>query len=852
MIDQASYTVYYADATTAGDATKPFIQESTASVGLVGGSPGVVLFRVRATDPAGAADNRAPTGVKRVLVQYDDSPSNTSHAWHPVELHQDTDGTWVGALATARTDGRYFVQAVDGAGNAAVSQFKGNYYRANGTSPQAVAVVTNGTLGASNWYVSPVQVSLYVAGALASAANGYTYSFNGISQGVYSSSFDVPEGTTSITFTPPAGSSVPAPPPLVVQKDTAAPTATLTPALSVIAAGSPVPTPTCTATDVVPGSGTTGCTPLPPTNVTVAGQSYSLASAVASDVAGNTSTVASQTAVIVSATKNPDGSFSAANGVTVVAGGQLFAGATFTVNGVLTPGTVDAAASTNTLSLSTANTYAIVVTVPGSGGTANVTVTFTVTVNDTIPPVLTLPAPGATEATSPAGAVVSYTATATDNTDGPVTATCAPPSGSTFGLGTTTVTCSAHDNAGNTSTASFTVTVRDTTAPVLTVPANITGIEATGPTGAIVTYTATATDIADATPSVTCAPASGSTFAIGTTTVSCTATDHSNNSTTQAFTVTVVDSTAPVFGAAPTIGPIEGNTLGGAIVSYVKPVATDIVSGSVAVSCTPASPSTFPLGITTVTCTAADASGNQASTSFTVNVVDKTPPALTVPANITVKATSAAGAIVTYTATATDIVSGPVTPVCTPASGTTFAVGTTTVTCTATDPKGNSTSKTFTVTVATPYRYSGFFPPVYMTTVDSFGLNRNVNSVYGGRNVPFKWEAFDNITSLEITDPLRVEIQFVTYTQFLTQFTTLPGATAPLPNRNVCADASRAAGSVAGGAGQTTAIKYTNGQFNVGIQVPGKPKAPAWNCYVAWTRVIGDPGPGIVALFTLS
>ncbi len=106
--------------------------------------------------------------------------------------------------------------------------------------------------------------------------------------------------------------------------------------------------------------------------------------------------------------------------MTVVAGGQLFAGATFTVNGVLTPGTIDSAASTNTLSLSTTNTYAIDVTVPGSGGTAPVTVTFTVTVNDTIPPILTLPAPGPTEATSPAGAVVSYTATATDNTDGAV------------------------------------------------------------------------------------------------------------------------------------------------------------------------------------------------------------------------------------------------------------------------------------------------------------------------------------------------------------------------------------------------------------------------------------------------
>ena len=224
-------------------------------------------------------------------------------------------------------------------------------------------------------------------------------------------------------------------------------------------------------------------------------------------MAGNTSPVASQTAVIVSGTKNPDGSFTAANGVTVVAGGELYTGARFTVNGVLTPGTVDSAAKTNTLSLSTPKTYAIGVTVPGSGGTATVTVTFTVIVNDTIPPVLALPAPAPTEATSTAGAVVNYTATATDNTDGSVTVACTPPSGSTFRLGTTSVNCSAHDSAGNTSSGSFTVTVRDTTAPTLTVPANIS-TKATSAAGAVVAApVATATDIASGAITPVCTPA---------------------------------------------------------------------------------------------------------------------------------------------------------------------------------------------------------------------------------------------------------------------------------------------------------------------------------------------------------
>ncbi|MGY1669325.1 endo-1,4-beta-xylanase [Geodermatophilus sp. SYSU D00710] len=50
-----------------------------------------------------------------------------------------------------------------------------------------------------------------------------------------------------------------------------------------------------------------------------------------------------------------------------------------------------------------------------------------------------------------AGAKVSYTVTAGDTRDGAVTATCTPPSGSRFPIGTTEVTCTATDAAGNTS-----------------------------------------------------------------------------------------------------------------------------------------------------------------------------------------------------------------------------------------------------------------------------------------------------------------------------------------------------------------------------------------------------------------
>ena len=64
------------------------------------------------------------------------------------------------------------------------------------------------------------------------------------------------------------------------------------------------------------------------------------------------------------------------------------------------------------------------------------------------------------DATTPAGTRVIYTATATDNVDPNPTVTCQPTSGSLFPVGDTTVTCTATDASGNSSTASFVVHVK--------------------------------------------------------------------------------------------------------------------------------------------------------------------------------------------------------------------------------------------------------------------------------------------------------------------------------------------------------------------------------------------------------
>jgi hypothetical protein len=159
--------------------------------------------------------------------------------------------------------------------------------------------------------------------------------------------------------------------------------------------------------------------------------------------------------------------------------------------------------------------------------------------SDTTPPVITVPATITVIAPTSAGAVVTFSVSATDDQTANPTLNCVPASGSTFPIGTTVVTCTATDTAGNSAAASFNVVVTaDTTAPVLHVPAPIT-VTATSAAGAPVTYVVTATDNATAHPTVSCSPPSGATFPIGATAVGCSAIDGAGNSTTASFTVTV-------------------------------------------------------------------------------------------------------------------------------------------------------------------------------------------------------------------------------------------------------------------------------------------------------------------------
>lgn len=314
-------------------------------------------------------------------------------------------------------------------------------------------------------------------------------------------------------------------------------------------------------------------------------------------------------------------------------------------------------------------------------------------------PRVVVPAPIIVDATGPTGATVTYRDIITfDTVDGSVPATCDRPSGSVFPIGINRVTCTARDNTGNVTNESFTITVKAPAPPVLSgVPGDLR-VQATSPAGAVASWISpTATDASGASLPVTCTPGSDSVFPLGSTTVTCSATDQYAQITSGRFAVTVQDTTAPIL---PVQAPISvpATSPAGATVTYPAQTATDIVDGSIPASCDKASGTVFPLGVTLVTCTATDTAGNTATSTFTVTVTN-TAPVLTVPANLTVEATGPAGAPVSFTATATDNEDGTAPVTCSPASGATFALGSTTVACTATDAGGLTATGSFTVTV---------------------------------------------------------------------------------------------------------------------------------------------------------
>ena len=313
------------------------------------------------------------------------------------------------------------------------------------------------------------------------------------------------------------------------------------------------------------------------------------------------------------------------------------------------------------------------------------------------------------------GAVVTFSGPTPTGTCG--TLTSVPASGSFFQIGSSVVTFT---EAGGQS-CSFAVTVTDEEDPTISCPANITVDESSINSGAAnVNFNVPATDNSG-TATVNCTPDSGSSFPIGTTQVTCIATDQSGNTSECSFDVTVKEATCTFTQPLDIVEDADIDATGsqscGTNVTFATPTATCPEDFTSTVTCDHASGSFFPIGDTVVTC---KSNPDGATTSFKVTVTDITAPVpdLSPLPTITGECTATAGVpttviirdasgnpigtkVVNEPPTATDNCGGKILAA-TNDQRTYDEPGTYTVHWTYTDASGNTSTQNQTVTVTGP------------------------------------------------------------------------------------------------------------------------------------------------------
>jgi ribosomal protein S11 len=288
--------------------------------------------------------------------------------------------------------------------------------------------------------------------------------------------------------------------------------------------------------------------------------------------------------------------------------------------------------------------------------------------------------------------------------------------------------------------------------------------------GAVVNYPApVATDTLSGVSAagVSCAPAAGTTFAIGATTVNCSVKDVAGNSTNTSFVVTVADQTPPVIAATLTgTAGLNGWYTGPVAVAWS---VTDAQSAITSPVC--ASVSIATNGAGQLRSCIATSSGGTATVNTPLINIDTVAPVFGISGPISQAATSLSGAVVNYPApVATDTLSGVSAAgvSCAPAAGTTFAIGATTVNCSVKDVAGNSANTSFVVTVAdqTP-------PVIAATLTGTAGLNGWYTSP-----VAVAWSVTDAQSA--ITSPVCASVNIATNgaSQLRTCVATSSGGTA--------------------------------------------------------------------------
>ncbi|WP_242118062.1 HYR domain-containing protein [Aestuariivivens sediminicola] len=273
-----------------------------------------------------------------------------------------------------------------------------------------------------------------------------------------------------------------------------------------------------------------------------------------------------------------------------------------------------------------------------------INVTQTITIDDTVDPVISN-CPVDIDVSNDSGncsAVVTWIEpSATDNCTiaGSLTWSKSHLPGATFPVGTTTVTYTVTDEAGNASSCSFDVTVNDTENPTISCPENITtnnaggdcsaGVAISTPfsdncSGSSLTWTMTGAETNSGS-----GPIGTYTFPVGTTTITATVTDTSGNTASCSFSVTVNDNEPPTVACLSDIN--ESNDTGEcfAVVTFADPTATDNCGvASIIQTAGLSSGAQFPVGTTTITYRVTDINGLFTDCTFNVNVTDDEDPVI--------------------------------------------------------------------------------------------------------------------------------------------------------------------------------------------------------------------------------
>jgi gliding motility-associated-like protein len=276
-----------------------------------------------------------------------------------------------------------------------------------------------------------------------------------------------------------------------------------------------------------------------------------------------------------------------------------------------------------------------------------------------------------------------------------VTLTTTHASGSVFALGTTTVTYTTTDAAGNTSTASFTVTVNDTENPSIIAPADVVfnanfGCQAIGVVLGVpsINDNCSISGVSNDAPPI---------YPLGNTTITWTISDNAGNTSTTTQLVTVVDNIAPSLTVPANLEVVANSGCDAINVSFGQATATDNCGIQSIVN---NAPSTFPSGTTQVTWTATDNSGNQTSLIQLITVEDLVAPTAVLN-DVTIPLPVGSDAIVTSAMIdgGSSDNCGGITFEITPNTFSCNDLGENKVTVTITDDFGNSTIEEITITV---------------------------------------------------------------------------------------------------------------------------------------------------------